>query len=259
MPPHPRASSLSYRRRVDPRERFAATVEDYRRFRPDYPEALIDWIVERCELAAGSVVIDVGCGTGIASRQLAARGLAVVGADPNEAMLEAARAEGGQRLRWALTDAETLDVGLDRADAIVGGQCFHWIDLARARPRFAELVGPDGPVVAFWNLRDGSDPFMAGYEALLLEHAPEYAKVGAEPRAEAVAAAVDAERQQFDHAQVLDRAGFFGRVWSSSYVRHGLKDRDAFEASLDALFDRHAADGTVRFVYRTLALRFTPG
>lgn len=244
---------------MDPRERFAATVEDYRRFRPDYPDALIDWIVRRCELGPGSVVVDVGCGTGIASRQLAARGLNVVGADPNEAMLDAAREEGGARLRWALTDAETLDVGLDRADAIVGGQCFHWIDLDRARPRFAELVGPDGPVVAFWNLRDGRDPLMAGYEALLIAHAPQYAKVGAEPRADAVAAMVDAERVEFDHAQVLDRDGFFGRVWSSSYVRHGLRDPEAFDAALGALFDRHAVDDTVRFVYRTLALAFTAG
>jgi len=173
-------------------------------------------------------------------------------------MLEAARAEGGARLRWALTDAETLDVGLDRADAIVGGQCFHWIDLDRALPRFAELVGPDGLVVAFWNLRDGSDPLMADYEALLLAHAPQYAKVGAEPRVEAIAARVDAERAVFDHDQVLDRDGFFGRVWSSSYVRHGLEDREGFDAGLSALFDRHAAGGTVRFVYRTLALAFSP-
>ncbi len=241
---------------MDPRQRFSSTVEDYRRYRPDYPAALFDWIEEVAQLGPGATVIDVGCGTGISSRQLAARGWRVIGVDPNVAMLEAAREEGGGPT-YVQTDAERLAVPVSHADAIVGGQSFHWIDLERARPRFEALLGPArdrARVIAFWNLRVEHDPLMAEYEALLRRWSPEYAEVGAEPRARSIAATTDGATASFAHAQSFDRAGFHGRAWSSSYVKNVVTDREAFDAELDALFDRFARDGRVRFVYETLAI-----
>jgi SAM-dependent methyltransferase len=244
---------------MDPRERFTETVEDYRRYRPDYPAALFDWLIEDADLSPGDVVIDVGCGTGISSRQLAARGLEVIGVDANEAMVEVAREPDGH-VRYLVANGETLPVE-GPVDAIVGGQSFHWLDLDRFLPRCAELLRPEGRVVAFWNLRDDRDPLMAAYERLLLERCPEYAEVGAERRVEAVArhpGVRDARRASFPHAQVLDREGFHGRVWSSSYVRNEVEDREGFDRALDALFDTYAKDGRVRFVYRSVGLSFVP-
>jgi len=245
---------------LDPRARFSSTVEDYRRYRPDYPAALFDWIAKECDLPYGARVLDVGCGTGISSRQLAARGWEVVGLDPNADMLAAAEAEPRPGLRYVQGDAEDPPA-LGRFDAIVGGQSFHWLDLDRALPRLAAML--DGErVVAFWNLREPSDPMMRDYEALLLEFCPEYADVGAEPRADAVRARVaglDLREVELPHAQRLDRDGLLGRVWSSSYVKNVDLDRAAFDARLHALFDRHADGGEIAFVYRTRALSFAPG
>jgi SAM-dependent methyltransferase len=245
---------------MDPRERFSQTVEDYRRYRPDYPTALFDWIAQHAELEAGSVVVDIGCGTGISTRQLAARGWRVIGVDPNMEMLEAAREDsaGIATIEYVRSDAETLALPIDRCDAIVGGQAFHWFDLGRALPRFRELLRGD-PAIAFWNLRDHDDPLMAAYEALLKERCPEYVRVGAEPRAEAIASQFDdAERAFFPHHQPLDRESFFGRVWSSSYVRSSIDDRASFDEALGALFEQHEQNGSVAFVYRTMAVAFTP-
>mgnify|MGYP001388161457 CR=1 FL=1 len=94
---------------MDPRERFTSTVDDYERHRPAYPAAFLDWIVQDAALEPGSPVLDGGCGTGISTRALASRGLRVHGIDPNQAMLEAARAEGGDRNTYARADAETLE------------------------------------------------------------------------------------------------------------------------------------------------------
>jgi SAM-dependent methyltransferase len=251
---------------MDPRQRFTATVEDYRRYRPDYPAALIDWVVADAALQPDDLVVDIGCGTGITSRLLADRGLSVVGVDPNEAMLAAARAAGGERIRYLQGDAESLPLGPPSeppVDAIVGGQAFHWFDLDRALPRFRQLLRPGGRVVAFWNLRDLEEPMMAEYDRLLLAHCPDYAGVGAEPRARVFQSRTDLEDRReatFPHQQVVD--GFMGRVWSSSYVKHGVVDEVSFDAALTDLFDRYAYKSDegdrVAFIYRSLAIGFAP-
>ncbi|MEM9070805.1 MAG: class I SAM-dependent methyltransferase [Myxococcota bacterium] len=237
---------------MDPRDRFSATVDDYVRYRPDYPDAFFDWLRDAHGLAPKSRILEVGCGTGIATRQLMERGYDVVATDPNEAMLTAARKHGGT---FVCADAETLDVQ-GEFSLVVGGQAFHWFDLARALPRFAELAPR---AVAFWNLRDDHHPSMAAYDALLRKRCSEYASVGAEPRARAVqaqVAAADLKVARFPHAQALSLDAFRGRVWSSSYVRHSVEDPDRFNAELDRLFETHAEDGVFRMRYQTRALSF---
>src|SRR5262245_1062311 len=122
------------RSEMDSRERFSATVDEYRQHRPDYPEALIDWVMSDAALSVGSLVIDVGCGTGISSRQLAQRGLRVIGVDPNDAMLAEARHAGeSASLRYLKGDAETLALD-ETADGLVCAQALHWVDLDKALP-----------------------------------------------------------------------------------------------------------------------------
>ncbi|MEQ1506214.1 MAG: SAM-dependent methyltransferase, partial [Myxococcota bacterium] len=65
---------------LDPRDRFTVTVDRYQKFRPDYPPALFDWLSRSTARGwlAGAVTgrraVDLGAGTGIFSRLLAARG-----------------------------------------------------------------------------------------------------------------------------------------------------------------------------------------
>src|SRR5690349_5887635 len=64
-------------------ESFGADVERYDRARPRYPDALVE---RMAATAPGPQVLDVGCGTGIVSRQLQAAGCTVLGIDPDARM-----------------------------------------------------------------------------------------------------------------------------------------------------------------------------
>jgi SAM-dependent methyltransferase len=206
-------------------------------------------------LARGARVADVGCGTGISTRLLALRGYDVVGLDPNQEMLSEARREGGAR--YLRGEAAATGLPAASVDLVTAAQAFHWFDVGTALREFRRVLAPGGACAAFWNLR-GQGPFMDAYDALLRAHATEY-EVLLKPR-QTIAAlrarpeVADARLAEFPNAQRLDRDGLFGRAYSSSYVVHGLRDREGFDRSLERLFSRHAVSGEVEFPYVCVAL-----
>lgn len=245
---------------LDGRERFrdAATAGLYGRYRPSYPDALVDWILTTARAEQGSAVADVGCGTGISTRLLAARGLDVVGIDPSEEMLVEARREGGAR--YERGEAAATGLG-DASVALVSvAQAFHWFELSAALREFARILRPGGQCVAFWNVRALHAGFMADYDALLKRFSREYAIIDKpmDTLAELKARPEVREPREaaFEYVQGFDFEALHGRVWSSSYVIHGVPDREGFERELRTCFERHASDGRIAFRYRTLALAF---
>ncbi|MGE0456356.1 MAG: class I SAM-dependent methyltransferase [Vicinamibacteria bacterium] len=244
--------------RLDSRARFSETADLYERYRPSYPPELLDWIVAQCGLRPADPVADLGCGTGISTRLLAARGLDVVGIDPNEAMLERARAAGGARYLRGEANATGLPTGSQAAVSVA--QAFHWFDVPAALREIGRVLRPGGRSCVYWNLH-GRSPFLAEYDALLMASSSEAGVMQRPLRTIAALRAAppvrEAREAEFAYSQSFDREGIFGRAFSSSYVQHGLADRAGFERALGGLFDRHQRDGSVDFVYRTVAIGFT--
>jgi 2-polyprenyl-3-methyl-5-hydroxy-6-metoxy-1,4-benzoquinol methylase len=102
-------------------ESFGSVAEQYDRYRPTYPDALID------DLAAlqPAQVLDVGCGTGKAAVALARRGLSVLGVELDERMADVARGHG---ISVEVAAFETWDDAGRRFDLITCAGAWHWID-----------------------------------------------------------------------------------------------------------------------------------
>ncbi len=238
---------------LDSKVRFSGTGNLYSRYRPSYPPELIDWIIETAQAKPGDRVADIGCGTGISTRLFAERGLDVVGIDPNEEMLTKAREIPGARYQ----KGESTATGLPSASIhlATAAQAFHWFEIATTMAELRRVLLPKGFCAAFWNVR-ARVPLMEEYEHLL-NLVGDYREV---PKPEATMLQIEAfpcitslRRAEFPNGQILDREGFLGRVESSSYVAHGVKDRVKFQAALDDLFLRHEKNGYVDFRYRAMA------
>lgn len=241
----------------DPQRRFDPVADDYDRHRPTYPAALVDWILAMSGLRPPAVVADVGCGTGIATRLFAERGLEAVGVEPSPEMRARARARGGARYVPGLAS----DTGLpDRSvDLVTVAQAFHWFEPGPALAEFRRILRGDRWCAVFWNLRDGT-PFMRAYDALLREWSPPYREqAGPEDalaRLRTHPAVLDPVGAELTLPGELDLEGLVGNARSLSYVAHGVADRQGFERALARLFEDHAKNGRVPAGYRTVALGF---
>lgn len=106
-------------------------------------DGFASWVAD-----AGSV-LDLGCGTGIFTAELAARGAVAVGVDPAAAMLDVARARtGGDRVTWVQADARGLDLGQRFEAVVMTGHAFQTLltraDRAAVLATIARHLAPGG-------------------------------------------------------------------------------------------------------------------
>lgn len=244
---------------TDSTGRFSTRVADYVKYRPGYPPAVLRLLEDKCGLTPGSVVADVGSGTGILSELFLKNGNRVYGVEPNREMREA-----GERLLASYpnftsvdgrAEATVLDSG--SIDFVTAGQAFHWFDPARARVEFKRVLREGGRVVLVWNdRRTAGTPFLEEYERLLLEYGTDYREVSVKYAEESMLAALygpsEIHAKTFDNEQVFDFEGLRGRLTSASYTPEpGHPNFDPLMSELEDLFRRHERGGRVVVAYDT--------
>lgn len=243
---------------VQPVERFTERADYYAKYRPGYPDAVVEAIARETALPRGALVADIGSGTGISAELFLRHGYRVAGVEPNAAMRAAAEQALARNPEFRSVDgrAEATALADGTVDLIVAATAFHWFDPEGTRREWLRILKPDGWVALLWNRRRDHGDFMEAYEALLRAHAPGYAEPWDEQRQRSRLSAVEflpgALTLRFDNAQDLDLESLRGRALSSSYAPlPGSAAYPEFARALAALFAVHQRDGRIRFVYDT--------
>lgn len=148
-------------------ESFGTDPERYDRARPRYPDELIRRILDT---APGRYVLDVGCGTGIAARQLRDAGATVLGVEPDGRMAAFARTSG---VDCEVATFEVWDPAGRRFDAVAAGQSWHWIDPAIGAAKAAEVLRPGGLLALFAHVFDPPAPVAEATAAALKRLVPD--------------------------------------------------------------------------------------
>jgi SAM-dependent methyltransferase len=190
------------------RERFDEDAERYDRARPHYPSALIDDLVALTHLGPGSRVLEIGCGTGQATVDLAARGCTVLAIElgANLAAIAARHLEPYPHAQVVVAPFEEFELPSEPFDAVVAFTSFHWVDpdVGPTKVAAALVSGGAFAVVSTDHVAGGTDPFFVDAQECYERWDPDTPEGGVRlERADDVVARVDAGP---------DPAGRFGRA-----------------------------------------------
>jgi SAM-dependent methyltransferase len=237
---------------------FERGATDYEQGRPGYPADAIDTLVRACDIDDGTVIVDLGAGTGKFTRELFGVSHQVVAIEPVAAM----RAVFEERYPGArILDGTAEDIPLPEqsADVITVAQAFHWFDHGPALDEISRLVRPGGWLVLIWNTRDTRVPWLAEVNELMNRLAADAPRFRATDRS--WRAAIDAHpafeelhEATFDNpVPGVDLVTMRARVSSTSYVS-ALPD-DERRAVLDEV-ERIVREGPMRDEGETFTDRY---
>jgi len=249
-----------------PEERFSDRVASYVAHRPSYPPEVVDWIFEGLGPLTGLVVADIGAGTGISSRLLAATGARVLAIEPNEAMRVAGAGAATPGIEWHGGTGEATGLPSASVHAVTCFQAFHWLDHGAALAEFARILcrrnpqGSPGRLAIVWNVQDESDDATRAYKEIIQRHASDPPTSPSFTGHEHVPDLSRGDwtspgRAGFFNTQVLDEEGLVGRALSASYSPVHGPGRVALERDLREAFARFQRGGAVSLRYEVHAHR----
>lgn len=193
--------------REEGRRLFGADPAAYDRGRPGHPQRVYEVLVDRCGLEPGARVLEIGPGTGQATRRLLEIGARVVAVEPDPALAAYLVSTAGCALTVHNVTLENAELREEPFDLAAAASCFHWIDEDAGLSKIFRSLRPGGSAALWWTLfGDGTDAFQREVSAALdaagvvLERSPSAGREGG-PR---FALDVDAR------VAALARAGFVG-------------------------------------------------
>jgi ubiquinone/menaquinone biosynthesis C-methylase UbiE len=160
----------------DNTKRFSDRVEDYIKYRPNYPPGLVPALEKAMKLNGTEIIADIGSGTGLSSLPFLTSGYKVLGIEPNKEMREAAE----KQLQFFTNfisingEAEKTNLPANSVDVILCGQAFHWFDRRKSKIEFSRILAKQGNIVLVWNERNIKNNFQKEYEKILFDNIEEY-------------------------------------------------------------------------------------
>jgi SAM-dependent methyltransferase len=216
-------------------QRFCDFVDVYDAHRPVPPEALAPALMQYTGMAIPGLVVDNGCGTGLATRYWADRARQVIGVDPSDEMVRhAAQATLATNVSYRVGPGHNTGLDNSSADIFVCSNSLHWMEPDATLAEAARVLRPGGVFSAFYH---DQHPLTSNWQADRLYH---------DLRTRAMA--LDRVRGITARARRFPREDHLSRMQVSGHFRHSrqlyLHQEDTGNA--DRLIGLSMCDGFIR-------------
>ena len=236
---------------LNPLNRFSDKAENYTKYRPIYPDAVINKILENLISENQLVAADIGAGTGISARQLASRNVKVIAIEPNAAMREAA--ENHQNVEWKNGTAEATNLPDASIDLITCFQAFHWFKPEPSLLEFRRILKPQGRLAIVFQDLNRDDEFTQAYGEIISKAANNRPPTDFSSKIEPLKKSSDFQYidcYKFSCKQELDLSSLIGLAKSVSFISSEETVQNQLVYDLQNLYQRFCnSDGFVYLVY----------
>lgn len=197
---------------------FGEDAITYDRHRPTYPPEAIAHVLN---LVSVNEALEIGAGTGLATRDIARDGLELVCLEPSPHMAEILRAKNLPGIEVVESSFEEWVGPRGSFDLIYAAQAWHWVDRESGYEKAHGHLRPEGVLALMWNIPEDR---YAPFEDVYAEHAPQLLT---------------------EHDERIKRRD--SHDWSADLIASGFEDVGVFRHSWSALLE--AAE--IRALYST--------
>jgi len=157
------------------RQTFGTIPDLYDAVRPGYPAAILAEVLGRVPDSGTIRILEVGCGSGQATRLFAPLGQPLLATDLSPALVAVARERlaAFPNVQFAVGGFEQLPLPDGAYDLLVSAQAFHWVDLAVGLPKAHRVLAAGGTLALFWNFTHyDADPLLQRIRDVCLRQVP---------------------------------------------------------------------------------------
>ena len=229
-------------------EKFTGKSEIYDKFRPSYPDSLVDRLYETTN---AQKVADVGAGTGIFTKCLKRRFSDITAVEPNPDMF-AKLSENAPFARAVNAAAEDTGLAENSLGLVTAAQAFHWFDSAKFKAECMRILTQNGSLAVIWNTH-GDSAFRSERDRIFKKYCgmSNSARITSSKETNcgeflknAYFSAV--ECFQTDNPMIMDEERFIGYSLSHSYSLKGDEpEYDSFVGELREAFYKFSKNGIV--------------
>jgi SAM-dependent methyltransferase len=243
----------------DHTKRFSGRADVYSKYRPTYPERVLDILRSEINFDQSKIVADIGSGTGILSRLFLKNGNTVFGVEPNDDMRKTAEEDLHEFPQFFSVKgtAEESTLASNSIDFVAVGQALHWFRPEETWKEFIRIAKKDGVgilCIIYNDRKSNAGGIMSEYENLIERYARNKPRLERIEDENLVAFFPEWRFRKFamPNEQMLDLEGFLGRAISASYMpKPGEESFPRMKDDLRVIFDRYEKGGRITFYYDT--------
>lgn len=236
-------------------EKFTGKADFYDKYRPSYPDSLIDWLYEKTN---ADTAADIGAGTGKFTSCLLRKPWKITAVEPNSDMREKLVKLSGVNV--ISTSAENTGIEQGSIGLITTAQAFHWFDEELFKKECIRILKPNGRLAVIFNSRYYKDcPISSERDEICQRycgafHSGHVGKRSSEEGDLFLKNEYFSESEYFsaENNIELDEEAFIGDTLSRSYA---LSENDSgfsdFIGELKAAFKKYEQSGKVIIKYNT--------
>lgn len=135
------------------RLKFNEDVENYDKVRPSYPAELFGDIIAYSGINENSNILEIGIGTGQATRPFLELGCSVTAVELGSNLAEYSKAKFSDFNNLHIINGDFIKTDLPNGyyDLVFCATAFHWLPAEEAYNKIKNILKPGGTIALFWN------------------------------------------------------------------------------------------------------------